>query len=108
MVHHQSHALIGIELPSIETDDPGSLLAAVLQGMQAQRRQRRGIAVPQNAKHAALFMQRVVIDIKRVVARMIHRALHSNAASTAETGALPTLTRRPGIPMNCRVGRLSS
>jgi hypothetical protein len=48
--------------------------------MQAKCGQRRSIAVPQNAKHAALFMQRVVIDAEIVIAGMVHGALHANAA----------------------------
>ena len=42
-------------------DDTGRFLAAMLQGMQPERSQRRRVGMPQNAKHTALFMQCVVI-----------------------------------------------
>src|SRR5690606_6903494 len=41
--------------------------------------------MPQNAKHAAFFMQRVAIEIEIIVARVVHRALHALGASIGLT-----------------------
>lgn len=60
--------LFGVELLAVEGDDTGGLLAAVLQGMQAERRQRRGFRMAENAEDAALFMKRIAIEIVIVAA----------------------------------------
>ena len=54
-------------------DDAGGFLAAMLQRMQAQHRQRAGIGMAENAEHAALFMQRVVVQIPDMFALAGHR-----------------------------------
>ena len=43
-------------------DDARRFLAAMLERMQAQHRQRAGIGMAENAEHAALFMQRVAVE----------------------------------------------
>ena len=43
---------------------PGRFLAAMLQRMQAEHGQRAGIGMAENAEHAALFMQRVPVEIR--------------------------------------------
>ena len=48
------------ELLSVEGDDAGRLLAAVLQRVQPERGQRRRLRVPPNAEDAALFVELVV------------------------------------------------
>ncbi len=48
-------------MPSKETI-PAASLAAMLQRMQAERRQRRRIGMPQNAENAALLMQRIAVE----------------------------------------------
>ncbi len=62
MVADKAHALFRAELLAVEGDDTGGLLAAMLERVQAERRQRRGIRVPQDAEHAALFVQGIAID----------------------------------------------
>ena len=49
-------------LPSIG-DDAGGFLAAMLQRVQAERRDGGGIGVAENAEHAALFAQRVPFEV---------------------------------------------
>src|SRR5207237_188341 len=44
--------------------DAGGLLAAMLERMQAECGDRGGIAVPINAEHAALFAQRVSVQVR--------------------------------------------
>ena len=53
----------GIELLAVEGDDAGRFLAAMLQGVQPERRQGRRVGMPQNAEHAAFFMQRIAIHV---------------------------------------------
>ena len=50
------------ELLSVEGDDAGRLLAAVLQRVQAERGQRGRLRVPENAEDAALLVQLVVVE----------------------------------------------
>ena len=57
-----AHAAMGVELLAVIGDDAGRLLAAMLQGMQAERGQRRGLGMAENAEHAAFLMQVVVIE----------------------------------------------
>ncbi len=62
VIADETHALFGAELLAVEGDDTCSFLAAMLERMQAERRQRRGIRVPEDAEHAALFVQGIAID----------------------------------------------
>ena len=51
---------------AVERDDTGGFLATVLQGMQAERRDGRGIRMAENAEYAALFAQPVGIGIEDI------------------------------------------
>ena len=53
---------LGDELHAVIGDDAGGFLAAMLQGMQPQHRQRAGIGMAENAEHAAFFMQGIVVE----------------------------------------------
>ncbi len=63
MVTDQAHMLFGVELTSVEGDDTRRLLSAMLERMQAKRRQRCRILMSQNAEYAAFFMQRVAFEV---------------------------------------------
>jgi hypothetical protein len=63
MIADQAHAALGMEAQAVEGDDARCFLAAMLQGMQAKGRQRRRIGMTQDAEDAALFMQRVAIQL---------------------------------------------
>ncbi len=71
-VAHQAHMALGDEVAIVIGDDAGGFLAAMLQRMQAQDRQRAGIGMVENAEHAALFVQRVIVP--DMVALAGHRA----------------------------------
>ena len=47
---------------TVEGDDAGSFLAAMLQSVEAQRGERRGIRVAEDAEHAAFLMQAVLFE----------------------------------------------
>ena len=56
-----AHRTMGVKLGAIEADDPGGFLAAMLERVKAERNEARGALGAPNAKHAALFMQRVAV-----------------------------------------------
>ncbi len=62
VVADEAHALFGVELLAVEGDDAGRFLAAMLESMQAERRQRRGIGMAENAEHAAFLVQRIAVE----------------------------------------------
>ena len=54
-----------VELAAVESDDPGSLLAAVLQGMQAQRSVGGGIGRSVDAEQRTFLVKLVRLPILR-------------------------------------------
>ena len=60
VVADEAEAALGVEVGAVEGDDAGGLLAAVLQGVQAERGQRRGVLVAEHAEDAAFLAQAVV------------------------------------------------
>ncbi|GIQ76537.1 hypothetical protein BraRD5C2_49830 [Bradyrhizobium sp. RD5-C2] len=52
-----------MEAAAVEGDNAGGLLAAVLQGVQAERGDRGGLGVAEDAEHAAFLAERVAIKI---------------------------------------------
>ena len=55
VVADQAQAALGMEMRAVVGDDAGGLLAAMLQGVQAERGQRRGVLVAEHAEDAALL-----------------------------------------------------
>ena len=55
MIADQPLAALGMEPRAVEGDDAGRFLAAVLERMQPERDNRRGVGVVENAEHAALL-----------------------------------------------------
>ena len=53
---------MGVELLAVIGDDAGRLLAAMLQRVQAERRQRRRLGMAEDAEHAAFLVQMVVVE----------------------------------------------
>jgi hypothetical protein len=51
-----------VELASVEADNAGAFLAAVLQGMQAKHGQGRCVGVAEHTEHPALFAELVIIE----------------------------------------------
>jgi len=54
-VADEAEAALGMEALAIEGDDAGGFLAAVLEGVQAERGDRGGVGVVEDAEHAAFF-----------------------------------------------------
>ncbi len=78
---------------AVEGDDAGGLLAAMLQGVQAERGDRRGVRVAEDAEDAAFLVQRVVVEIE-VAARIracrdLGRCCHERRSFGAPGGLQP-------------------
>src|SRR5262249_25211204 len=73
---HEAHAALGVEALAIIGDDAGGFLAAMLQGVQSQRRDRRGLGGAGHAEYAPLLTPPVIIKAVRVGSfdRVAHRA----------------------------------
>ena len=66
MVADKAEAAFGMEMVPVEADDAGRFLAAMLKGVQAERRQRRGIGMIDDAKDAARLVQPVLFEPVRL------------------------------------------
>ena len=61
VVADEAEAALLVELLAVVGDDAAAFLAAMLQGVQAKRRQRRRLRVAEHAEHAALLVQAIVV-----------------------------------------------
>jgi hypothetical protein len=66
IVADEAHAALGVEALAVEGNDAGGLLAAVLERVQAQRRDRGGVRVAKDTEHAAFFAEPIGIRIENV------------------------------------------
>ena len=55
-------AALGMEMVAVEADDAGRFLAAMLERVQPERGQGRGIGMVEDAEHAALLVQPVLFE----------------------------------------------
>ena len=62
MVADQADAAFGVEVVPVEADDAGRFLAAMLERMQTERGQSRGIGMIEDAEDAALLVQPVLFE----------------------------------------------
>ena len=62
MIADEAEAALGMEMVAVEADDARGLLAAVLERVQAERGQRRGIGMVKDAENAALLVQPVLFE----------------------------------------------
>ena len=63
VVADQPHAALGMEALAVERHDAGGFLPAMLERVQAERRDRGGVRMAENAEHAALLVQAVLFEI---------------------------------------------
>jgi hypothetical protein len=61
LVADKAEPTLGMEVLSVISDDAGRFLPAMLQRMQAQHGERRGVLVSEDAKYAALLPELVVV-----------------------------------------------
>lgn len=67
MVADKAEPAFGIEAAAVEGDDACRFLAAVLEGVKAERGDRRGVGVAEDAEDAALLAEPIGIWVERVV-----------------------------------------
>ena len=65
-VADQTEATFGMEAITVERDDAGGLLAAVLERMQAERRNCRGVGMAENAEYSAFLAEPVRVKIGKI------------------------------------------
>ena len=63
-VADEAEAALGVEALAVVADDAGGLLAAVLQGVQAERGDGGGVGVSVDAEHAAFLAQPVAVELE--------------------------------------------
>jgi hypothetical protein len=64
MLADHAHMALGREPFAVKGGDAAGFLATVLQGVQAERRQKAGFMISENSEDAALFTGFVIIVIK--------------------------------------------
>ena len=64
IVADQAEAAFGVEALAVERDDAGGFLAAMLKRMQAERGNRGGVGMTENAEYAALLAQAVGVGVE--------------------------------------------
>ena len=69
MIADKAKPAFGIISLAVESDDARRLLAAMLQGMQAKRRDRGGGGMAENSKNPAFLPQAVGIEVEIKTAR---------------------------------------
>ena len=63
VIADQAQSALGVEARAVEADDAGGLLAAMLQGVQAERGDRGGVGMIENAENAAFLAQPVAVEV---------------------------------------------
>jgi hypothetical protein len=59
VIADEAHPALRMEVFTIKADDAGCFLSAVLERMQAQRRQRCGVGMVEDAEHTTFFVEPV-------------------------------------------------
>ena len=67
MVAHQAKAPLRAEALAVKGDNARGFLAAMLQGVQAQRRDGRRLGMAENAEDAAFLAEAVAVEVELVV-----------------------------------------
>ena len=62
-VADEAEPAFGVEAAAVEGDDAGGFLAAMLEGVQAERGDGGGLGMAEDAEHAAFLAQRVAFEI---------------------------------------------
>ena len=63
-VADEAELALGVEDAPVEGDDAGRLLAAMLERVQAERGDRRGVRMAEDAEDAAFLAQRVAVEVE--------------------------------------------
>ena len=102
MVADEPEAALRIEPIAIEGDDAGGFLAAMLKGMQPERRDGGGVRMAENPEDPAFLAQTIRVGIKFVVERVgVDVVGHRYLAAPDHP-----LLRKPGYAETCSVTKL--
>src|SRR5262245_10136672 len=93
----EAHAALGMEALAVVGDDAGGLLAAMLERVQPERSDRRGIRVAEHAEYAALLTQPVVV--KAVCVGRFDHIAHLASKSSLPESSLP----KPSLPYRAAI-----
>ena len=91
VVADQAQPPLGMEPLAVEGDDAGRLLAAMLQGVQAERGDGGGVGMAENAEHAAFLAQPVAVQIEDPGVAVRCAWCRSARSSVAHSGSLRRL-----------------
>ena len=83
MVADEADAALGMEVVAVEADDAGRFLAAMLEGMQPERGQRRRVGMVEDAEDAALLVQPVLFEPAQI-GRLGRRPALSRALASSK------------------------
>src|SRR5262245_7938580 len=92
---HEAHAALGMEALAIVGNDAGGFLAAMLERVQPERRDRCSVWVTEHAKDATLLTQSVVVEA--VCVGSFDRVAHLASKSCLPNSSLPSLLQRAAI-----------
>ncbi len=106
-VADEAEAAFGMEAAAVEGDDAGGFLAAMLEGVQPERRDGGGVGMAEDAEHAALFAQPVAIEVERR-AHSVVRASIGGALIGSIVPAVPSISCRLAVPTGFAVDQLRS
>ena len=59
---HQAHGFVDVELRAVGGSDAGGFLAAMLQRVEAEVRHLGGFGMAEDAEHAAMIVEVIVVD----------------------------------------------
>ncbi len=104
-VADQAEPALGMKPLAVEGDDAGRLLAAMLQGVQAERGDRGRIRMAENAEHAAFLAQPVGVQIEVEGGGSLVTEGSSWLVDHAGASARPVSFRRGRIPSRARRSR---
>ncbi len=100
-VADQPEAAFGMETGAVERDDAGGLLAAMLQCMEAERRDRRSVGVPENAEHTTFLAQPVRIEVGEGGLCHGHRSAVISMHDSPDLEQFPSLPERRADRAGC-------
>jgi hypothetical protein len=63
-VADEPEAALGVKPLAVKADNPGGFLAAMLQRVEAERGNRRGVGVAEDTEYAALFTQPIAVKVE--------------------------------------------
>jgi hypothetical protein len=62
MVADEAQTPLGVKVVTVEADDAGGFLAAMLERVEAKRRKGRRVRMAEDAEHAAFLMQAILFE----------------------------------------------